>query len=144
MIKKISEFILSKIIGQSDSQNRREIILFGIIRIVEDITKMIVIFIICLLLGRMKELIFIFIITIIYKTNVGGVHCKTNLWCFINTLLFFLICIYGSEFIVFTSLMKIGVYSVLYLFGLYVIAIYVPADVPEIPIMSKKYVKEQK
>lgn len=144
MIEKISRWILYRVSTEWDSEDKKAVLLFGITRIVEDITKFIGIIIICSLLGILKELGFVFCILFIYKTNVGGVHCKTNIGCFISTLLFFLVCIYGSEYIIFKGLLKIWIYISLYIFGLYVIWVYVPADVPEIPIISKKIRKRTK
>lgn len=144
MIEKVSKWFLNKISNKSDSEDEKAIILFGIIRFVEETTKLIAIAIICAFLGKLKELGFVFLITTIYKTNIGGVHSKTNFGCFVNTLLFFLVCIYGSQYIIFESIFKIGIYAALYIFGLYVIWVYVPADVPEIPIISKKIRKRTK
>lgn len=144
MIEKISKLFLSKISTESDSEDRKSIILFAITKIVEDSSKIGLIFIICALLGFVKEFFMIAVLIAIYKTNIGGVHCKTNLGCFINTLLFFLISIYASQYIIFEAILKIGIYLSLYIFGLYVIWVYVPADVPEIPIISIKTRKRTK
>ncbi len=144
MLEKINRWISNKISSESDSDEKKDIIYFGITRIVEDTSKIIIIALICIFLGIIKEFILVFLIMCIYKTNIGGVHSKTNLGCFLNSLLFFLICIYGSRYIMLEPIFKIGIYSALYIFGLYVIWVYVPADVPEIPIISKKIRKKSK
>ncbi len=144
MVEKVSQKILDILSDESDNQEQKDILLFGITRIVEDIPKYIAIIIICTLLGVIKEFGLFMIITIMYKTFVGGVHLHTNIGCFVGTLLSTLICIYLPNYIVKMENIVLPFYIFVYIFSLYVIWVYVPADVPEIPVINEKRRKRDK
>lgn len=143
MLDKISNKILQKIASNSTDEEK-EVLLFGITRIVEDIPKTIGIIAIGLILGILKEMIVVTIIIAAYKSFVGGVHAKTNLGCFIYSALFYLITIYSAKYLVFTDYSKYGIYALIYIFAIYTIIVYVPADVPEIPKVNPKLRKTLK
>ena len=143
MIEKISNLIVSKITDKENiSQEKKEIILFGVTRIVEDIPKTIGIIIVGLILGIIQEMIIVTLIILIYKSFVGGVHCKNNLSCFICSLMFYLATIYSSRYITFTNITYL--YICMFIFALYTIFTYVPADVPEVPKVDIKIRKTLK
>ena len=133
MIDKISEKILNILSNENQTEEQREILLFGITRIVEDIPKAIGIIITGFILGIIKEMLIVTLVIILYKTLTGGVHAKTNWGCFIYSLVFYLAIIYMAKFIVFTDISKYSMYAIIYIFSIYTIIVYVPADVPEIP-----------
>ena len=144
MIDKISNWILDKVASIDKSEEEKEILLFGITRIVEDIPKAIGIILISILLGVLKEVTIVTIILILYKTMTGGVHAKTNWGCFFYSLLFYLAIVYTARFLVLTGIDKFGVYTIIYIFCMYTIFVYVPADVPEIPKVNAKLRKDLK
>lgn len=133
LINKISNKILQSISTEKQTDEEKEILLFGITRIVEDIPKTIGIVIIGLVLGILKEMAIVTLVIILYKTFTGGVHAKTNLGCFIYSLVFYLLIIYTSKFFVFTGIARYSIFAIIYIFSIYAIFVYVPADVPEIP-----------
>ncbi|MBQ8043301.1 MAG: accessory gene regulator B family protein [Clostridia bacterium] len=133
MIDKISNKILEVISNKNHTVEEKEILLFGITRIVEDIPKTIGIIIIGLILGIIKEMAIVTLVIILYKTLTGGVHAKTNWGCFAYSVIFYLAIIYTSKFLVLTGISKYSIYVIIYIFSLYTIFVYVPADVPEIP-----------
>lgn len=144
MIEKISKKILNILSTEKQTDEEKEILLFGITRIVEDIPKAIGIIIIGLILGILKEIGIATLIIIVYKTFTGGVHAKTNLGCFIYSLLFYLAIVYTSQFLVLSGINKFGIYTLIYIFCVYTIFVYVPADVPEIPKVNLKLRKRLK
>lgn len=144
MIEDISKRILGIISSDNQTEDEKEILLFGITRIVEDIPKTIGIIIIGLILGILKEMAIVTIIVMLYKTLTGGVHAKTNWGCFIYSVIFYLAIIYTSKFIVLTNISKYSIYTIIYVFSLYTIFVYVPADVPEIPKVNLKLRKRLK
>jgi len=144
LIDKISNKILQFISTQTQTEEEKEILLFGITRIIEDIPKTIGIIIIGLLLGILKEMAIVTLILILYKTFTGGVHAKTNWGCFAYSLIFYLVIIYTSEFLVLTGITKFGIYVIIYIFSVYTILVYVPADVPEIPKVNLELRKQLK
>ena len=144
MIDKISRKILLLLSDKKQSEEDKEILLFGITRIVEDIPKIIGTVIICFILGIIKEMIIVTIILVLYKTFTGGVHSKTNFGCFIYSVIFYLSIIYTANLLVFEGINKFGVFLLIYIFSIYTILVYVPADVPEIPKVNKKIRKDLK
>ena len=144
MIDKISRKILLLLSNKEQSEEQKEILLFGITRIVEDIPKTIGTIIICLTLGIIQEMLIVTAILVLYKTFTGGVHAKTNLGCFIYSVVFYLAIIYSAKFLVFTGINKIGAYLLIYIFSFYSIFVYVPADVPEIPKVNVTLRKQLK
>ena len=133
MIDKISNKILNLVSNDNQTEEEKEILLFGIIRIVEDIPKTLGIIVIGLILGIIKEMVVVTLVVLLYKTFTGGVHAKTNWGCFAYSAIFYLIIIYTSKFLVLTGIAKYSIYAIIYIFSLYTIFVYVPADVPEIP-----------
>lgn len=144
MIDKISKKILDIISNENQTEQEKEILLFGIVRIVEDIPKTLGIVLIGLILGIIKEMAIVTVVIMLYKTFTGGVHAKTNLGCFMYSLLFYLAIIYTAKFFVPFGGIKIFTYLIIYFFSFYTIFVYVPADVPEIPKVNIKLRKELK
>lgn len=144
MIEKISNKILNILSDENDSEEQREVMLFGITRIVEDIPKYVAIIIICLLLGVIKEFALVMLVTAMYKTFTGGVHLHTNIGCFISSLVSIIACIYVPNILIKFENIIIPFYIFVYIFSLYVIWVYVPADVPEIPVINERRRKRDK
>lgn len=144
MVERISKKILNILSDENEPEEQKEILLFGITRIVEDIPKYIAIFIICLLLGVLKEFAIVMLVTMLYKTFTGGVHLHTNIGCFIGSLLSILACIYLPVFLVDYTKVMIILSVFTYIFSIYVILVYVPADVPEIPVINEQRRKRDK
>jgi len=138
MIDKISKKILDLLSDENDNEEQKEIMLFGITRIVEDIPKYIGIIIICLALGVIKEFCLVMIVTALYKTFTGGVHLHTNIGCFIGSLISMLLSIYLPNVLIKLENIIIPLYVYIYIFSIYIICVYVPADVPEIPVVNKQ------
>lgn len=144
MIERISQRILKILSDENDSEEQKEILLFGIIRIIEDIPKYIGMFIICLLLGIAKEFFAVMAVTVLYKTFTGGVHLHTNIGCFIGSMFSVLSCIYIPHIVSYFQYNNLYIAAFVYIFSIYIIWVYVPADVPEIPIINENRRKRDK
>jgi len=138
MINRISNSILELLSNAESSEQDKEILLFGITRIVEDIPKTIGILLIGIIFGIIKEIIIVTVIVMLYKTFIGGVHAKTNIGCFIYSVLFYLITIYSAKYLYFNNYNQYGIFALIYIFAVYTIIVYAPADVPEIPKVNVK------
>lgn len=145
MVDKISNKVLYFLVNKSDiDDDRKEILLFGITRIVEDIPKTIGIILIGILLNIIFEMIIVTVIISLYKTFVGGVHAKTNFGCFICSVIFYLVIIYLAKFVIISGNTRILFISLNYIFAVYCIWVYVPADVPELPKVDKRLRRDLK
>lgn len=139
MVDKISNYILDNLLYKDEKVegDEREIMLFGVTRIVEDIPKYTLIILISCYLGVIKRVGIVFLITLLYKVFVGGAHARTNLGCFVVSTLYFLIPAFLPEYLNIGNKVIYILYSIVFIFSLYVIINIVPADTEEIPILNK-------
>lgn len=139
MVDKISNYILDNLLYKDEKVegDEREVMLFGVTRIVEDIPKYTLIILISCYLGVIKRVGIVFLITLLYKVFVGGAHARTNLGCFVVSTLYFLIPAFLPEYLNIGNKVIYILYSIVFIFSLYVIINIVPADTEEIPILNK-------
>lgn len=145
MIEKISQKITTYLVKDTIAdEERKEVLLFGVTRIVEDIPKTIGIILIGFILDILKEMLIVTAVIALYKSFVGGVHAKTNFDCFLSSVVFYLATIYCSKFIVLENELCLLALILNYIFALYCIWVYVPADVPEIPKIDNELRRKTK
>lgn len=146
MVDKVSNYILDNVLYKNEKieGDSRDIMLFGITRIVEDVPKYIAIIIISLMLKILDLVAFAFLVNILYKGFVGGAHARTNIGCFICSTLYFIIPVISSKFIHLSNVVLNALYLVNILLSVYVIIKIAPADTEEIPIINKKKRKQKK
>lgn len=117
--------------------DQREIMMFGVTRVLEDIPKYLLIFIVSLLLGILKEVGVVFWVTTLYKTFLGGAHARTNFTCSIFSSIFFITPSLISKYIKLNDMTFYISLALISLFSLYVILKYAPSDTEEVPVLSK-------
>lgn len=139
MVDKISNYILDNILYKNETidEEKREVMLFGVTRIVEDIPKYLVIFLIALALDILMQLCVVLAITIAYKTFVGGAHARTNIACLFSSIIFFISPILLAKYIDLSNNIMIIASVIVFLFSTYVIIRHAPADTEEVPILNK-------
>lgn len=119
---------------KSLSNDKEEIILYGLESIYILVTKMIVIFSIAIILGIFKEMIIFLIIFNIIRTFAFGLHASKSWICLIISSILFLGLPYVLKYIIINNYIKIliGIPSIImvYLFS--------PADTEKRPIINKK------
>lgn len=140
MLDKVSDFIVCDMLFKNEtiSDEQKEVMVFGVKRILEDTPKYIAIIGICIYLNLLKELLIVLLVTASYKTFVGGAHARTNLECFISSLVIFLTPILLPIYINFSSTVMYILYSAVCISSLYIIIKVAPGDTEEIPILKKK------
>ena len=140
MIEKMSNYILDNMLIKDEkvSNDERETLLFGVTRILEDIPKYTFIIILCAVLKILPELGVAFLTTLCYKLFIGGAHAKTNAECFVYSTLYFILPILFAKYIVVPNIVSYVIYTVVFIFSLYVILKIAPADTDQIPIINKK------
>ncbi|MDD2376894.1 MAG: accessory gene regulator B family protein [Clostridia bacterium] len=146
MIEKISQYIVNNILlkDENTNDNEKDIMFFGVTRILEDIPKFVGIFYICYLLNILNELGVVFVVTICYKIFIGGAHARTNMQCFIVSLIYFVLPIMAAKYINYSLNLFYIIYILTILFSIYIIIKIAPADTEEIPIINKKKRKNLK
>ena len=147
MVEKISNYIVDRILltdEPSIDNNKREILQFGMIRIIEDIPKFIGIFIICYIMNIINELLIVICITLVYKTFIGGSHARSNIGCFLVSTTYFVLPIILAKYISYDIKIFYFMYICIVFFSIYVIKKIAPADTVEIPIINREKRKKMK
>ena len=146
MVEKMSQYIVNNILFKNDTidDNEKDIMLFGVTRILEDIPKFAGIFFMCYLLGILKELGIAFAVTLCYKTFIGGAHARTNMQCFIVSSIYFILPIMFAKYIDYSINIFYIIYIITMIFSIYIIIKVAPADTEEIPIINKNKRKKMK
>ena len=140
MIDIICTFLTNRIRKEMPEidDERAEVINYGLQNIVGEIPKIILVFIIAFILGILKEVLLMFIVLIPYKGASGGFHLKTHLGCIVGTTAFYCGIVLLSQYVVLEEIVKYILVGISWIFGMFMIKLYAPADTENVPILSKK------
>ena len=146
MIEKICNSILIKMREKMPdiTDEKAEIILYGLQLIIGEIPKMFILFGLSFLLGFGWYIVFAYIAVMPYRATSGGFHLHTHLGCILSTIIFFYGNILISKFLVLDNIQKYILIGLSLVFGILMISMYAPADTEEVPIISKKERKTKK
>ena len=146
MIEKICNSILIKMREKMPdiTDEKAEIILYGLQLIIGEIPKMFILFGLSFLLGLGWYMVFAYIAVMPYRATSGGFHLHTHLGCILSTIIFFYGNILISKFLVLDNIQKYILIGLSLVFGILMISMYAPADTEEVPIISKKERKTKK
>lgn len=146
MIEKICNSILIKMRKKMPdiTDEKAEIILYGLQLIIGEIPKMFILFGLSFLLGFGWYMVFAYIAVVPYKAVSGGFHLHSHLGCIVSTIAFFYGNILISKFLVLDNIQKYILIGLSLVFGILMISMYAPADTEEVPIISKKERKTKK
>lgn len=145
MIDKFCMFLTNKIRKEMPEidDEKAEIINYGLQNIVGEIPKTFLVLIIAYFLGIWKETLMTFLLLIPYKNASGGFHLKTHLGCIIGTTIFYCGIPVLSKFVILNGMLKYMILVSIWIFGMYMIKLYAPADTENVPILAKKDRKRQ-
>ena len=140
MIETICTFLTNRIRKEMPEidDERAEVINYGLQNIVGEIPKIILVFIIAFILGILKEVLFMFIVLTPYRGASGGFHLKTHLGCIVGTTAFYCGIVLLSQYIILEDITKYILIAISWIFGMFMIKLYAPADTENVPILSKK------
>lgn len=146
MTEKISNYLLDNFLykGEEIDGDKREVMLFGITRILEDLPKYLFVLIVSIFLHILPQVGIVMAVTVLYKVVIGGAHARTNIECFIYTSLYFFIPVIISKFVNVPNIYIYITAALIYLYSLFVIYKHAPADTEEIPILNKEKRKKYK
>ena len=138
MVDKISNYLVDNVISNGEilDSDEREILNFGVTRIVEDIPKYIIMLTIAIITNTLFELGIVFVITFFYKTFIGGAHARTNFICLISSNIIFFTPILISKIFKINNVMIYILDVLVFIFSLFVIYYIAPADTEEVPILK--------
>lgn len=140
MIEKFCNYIVAKMRKKIPdmTDEKAEIILYGLQLIIGEIPKLFIMFGLSFLLGIGWYMVFLYIALLPYRSVSGGFHLHTHLGCIIGSAVFYYGNIYLSKFLVLDDLQKYILIALSLIFGVLMISMYAPADTENLPIISKK------
>ena len=146
MIEKICNSILAKMRKKMPdiTDEKAEIILYGLQLLIGEMPKMFLLFGLSFLLGIGWYMVFAYIAVVPYKAVSGGFHLHSHLGCIVSTIAFFYGNILISKFLVLDNIQKYILIGLSLIFGILMISMYAPADTEEVPIISRKERKTKK
>lgn len=146
MVDKVSNYLLDNFLykGEKIEGDEREIMLFGITRMVEDTPKYIFVLLLSISFHVLPQTGIVLLVTILYKVLIGGAHARTNIECFIFTTLYFFIPVIIGRFVNINSFFVYFASVLILAYSFYVIYKHVPADTEEVPILKKEKRKKYK
>ncbi len=146
MIEKLCGLILKKMRKKMPeiTDEKGEIILYGLQLIMGEAPKMILLFVISFIFGFGLEMLFVYFAIMPYRTVSGGFHLHTHLGCIIGSVLFYYGNIMLSNLLVLDNIEKYILVALSLIFGILMVSIYAPADTENVPIISKKERKTKK
>lgn len=107
---------------------------YGLESLYLTITKTIVIYIICIFLNTTKELLYLFLFYGILRLTGFGVHAKKSIHCWITSLITFVLIPYLIKISIINKIIII----VSYIFYIFLMILYAPADTEKRPLINKK------
>lgn len=140
MVEKICNYILKKMKSRIPdmTEEKAEVILYGLQLIIGEIPKMILILGISFILGFGWYMIFAYIAIAPYRTVSGGFHLHTHLGCILGTVIFYYGTVIISKYLILDDIQEYILIALSLGFGLLMISMYAPADTEDVPIISKK------
>ena len=140
MIDKICMFLTNKIRKEMPEidDERAEVINYGLQNIIGEIPKIFIPLGIAYLLGIFKLTLITFLVIMPYRSFSGGFHLKTHLGCIICTTIFYCGIAFASKYIVLEQTIKYILIFLVWVFGMFMVKLYAPADTENVPILRKK------
>lgn len=146
MIDKITESLTNKIKKEMPDidDERSEIINYGLQLIIGEIPKLFIMLGIAYLLGVFKLSIMMVLILLPYRLASGGFHLKTHIGCIISTSAFYSGIPLLAKSIILNIYVKYLLLLIIFVFGIFMISLYAPADTENVPIISTKERRKKK
>lgn len=124
---------------------REEIINYGLQMIIGEVPKLIIMLVIAQLLKVLDLTIIAYFSLLPYKYYVGGVHAKSHIACMVSTpLIYSGNALISKRILYIPFIYKIIITIAIWIFSIYVITKYAPADTENVPILRKKERKFKK
>ena len=122
------------------TKNDFEIIQYGIHGLYLSLTKIVVLIIISIILGQLKEFFIFSMLFGILRTNSFGIHAKKSWMCWITTIPIFVLLPFLAQHLIIPVYIKaiLGIILILHVYR------YSPADTEKRPIISPKIRKKHK
>lgn len=117
---------------------RAEVINYGLQLMFGEIPKTFIILLIAYLLGVFKLSLLVVLLVTPYRVVSGGAHFTTHIECILGTSLFYIGNALISKNLVLDKPIKYILAIITFIFAIYAITKYAPADTEAVPILRKK------
>lgn len=140
MIDKICEFLTNRIRKEMPEidDERAEVINYGLQNIIGEIPKLFITLAIALVFGIFDLTFYTFLLIFPYKSFSGGFHLKTHIGCIVCTTVFYCGIAVLSKYVVLEQTIKYILVLLIWIFGMWMVKLYAPADTENVPILRKK------
>ena len=141
MIEKLCNKITKKIQNKMPEidEERAEVINYGLQLVFGEIPKTFILLLIAYILGVLEFSILALLVIMPYRTFSGGVHLKTHIGCIFATSLMYTGNAFLSKSIVIEPVyIKYIIIALIWIFSIFMIKLYAPADTEAVPILRKK------
>ena len=140
LCSKITNSLRKKI---SMSDERAEVINFGLLVLIGEVPKIILILLFAWYFKILKLITFVAIS--VYRTQGGGFHLESHIGCLLFSLLVFCGTGFLAKAIVTTNLYLLyALYSFIFVLNMLVISKYAPADTDKVPIINMQRRRKKK
>ena len=141
MVDKICDYLTRKIkkkIPEMDKE-REEVINYGLHLVLGEIPKNFILLFLAYLLGVFGLTLLTLIAVSAYRMASGGFHLKTHIGCMCATSVFYMGTAMLSKAVIFESVyIKYTFVAFIWVFSMFMIKLYAPADTEYVPILRKK------
>lgn len=141
LVEKFCNYLTKKIKKEMPDidDERAEVINYGLQLVIGEIPKTFILLLIAYLFGVLKLSILALLFIMPYKTFSGGVHLKTHIGCIVATSLFYVgnACL-SKNIILGPMYIKYILIGLVWIFSVFMIRLYAPADTEAVPILRKK------
>ena len=146
MVDNFCDFLTNKIKCKMPDvdEERAEIINYGLKLIIGELPKGLAILILAWILNVFKETLLALLFILPYRSVSGGVHLKTHIGCFIATFISYVGNAFLSKNLIFPVGIKLTFIILTWIFSMFMIKLYAPADTEAVPILRKKERKTKK
>ena len=146
MIDRFCEYLTNEIRKQNPDidDERAEVIKYGLQIMVGEIPKVFIMALIAWALGILNWTLACFILMLPYRMYSGGFHLKTHIGCIIGTSLMYTGNAFISQQFELPLLYKVIFAITLFIFSIFMIYLYAPADTEDVPVVSKKERRKRK
>ncbi|MBR2744610.1 MAG: accessory gene regulator B family protein [Clostridia bacterium] len=147
MVDKICDKLMDRVKAKMPEvdEERAEVIRYGFELIIGEVPKLLFMFLLAAILGKFKYFLISVLIICSYRIPSGGVHLKTHIGCTIATTSMYLGNVYISEIITIPDGIIKSILTVfVWIFAVWMIVLYAPADTDTVPILVKKDRKRKK
>ena len=140
MIDKFCQYLTNRIRKEMPEidDERAEVIMYGLQVIIGELPKGLLILFIAYILGILKLTLISILIIAPFRCFSGGTHMKTHIGCIVSTSILYIIPAILSKHIILTGIIKYIMAAIVWVFGMFMIKFYAPADTENVPILSKK------